>query len=129
MMAATVGLAGSARAQYKINEDDGIAASPRVRQFLNERKATRSAAARKEEPNTIVRAGYRAVWKDGIAASPRVRQMMNERQTVPNEPMNSSDLASAGYQATGPDGITASPKVREQLNQRRPTVIMVAPVK
>ena len=71
--AAVALIATSASAQYRAVGDDGIAASPKVRQMLDER--ARSAAV---SPSTRSVA-YRAVGDDGIAASPKLRQMMAER--------------------------------------------------
>lgn len=123
--AAISGLTYSASAQssvgYQATGDDGITASPKVRQFLNGRKivpSTHSAA--------VASVGHRATGDDGITASPKVRQMLNERRTVPSTP--STGVASVGYRATGDDGITASPKVRQQLDERG-SHVMVAPLK
>jgi pyruvate/2-oxoglutarate dehydrogenase complex dihydrolipoamide acyltransferase (E2) component len=128
-VAGTISLATNASAQYRAVGDDGIAASPKVRQQLNERKAARAASvtsANNAAP-TVASAGYRATRDDGITASPKVRQMLAEQKVaVTGTP--SAEVASAGYRATGPDGITASPKLRQQLDQRN-TTIMVAPVK
>jgi len=69
-----------AKAQYRAVGDDGIAASPKVRQMLNER--ARSAATH-QAASTVASAGYRTVGDDGITASPKVRQQLNERGTQP----------------------------------------------
>jgi hypothetical protein len=131
VIATTISLASQANAQYKINEHDGIAASPRLRQQLNEQKASATAAAiaSKNHPTTTVAsAGYRVTENDGIAASPKTRQVLNEQSRRSTAVQSSTAVASAGYKATGPDGITASPRLRQQLNER-PVTIMVAPVK
>ena len=73
--AAVALIATSASAQYRAVGDDGIAASPKVRQMLDER--ARSAAVSQTSATTSV--GYRAVGDDDIAASPRLRQMMAGR--------------------------------------------------
>src|SRR2546422_9470445 len=58
--------------------DDGIAASPRFRQILNERQT--EAACTCMEAASFADAGYKAVGDDGIAASPKMRAMLlNER--------------------------------------------------
>jgi len=121
VLTGTVALAHTASAQFKPTGDDGITASPRARQLLDEQKNRTTAAASGTTANT-------GAFANGIAASPRVHQMMNERRALTSAPAASTELASVGYRATGPDGITASPKVREQLNERS-TVFMVAPVK
>jgi hypothetical protein len=127
----TVGLANHASAQYQAVGDDGIAASPRVRQQLNERKAARPATATIAKPAspTVASVGYGASRDDGIAASPKVRQMLNERKAVVSASSAVSEVASAGYRATGADGITASPKLRQQLNERTSPQIIIAPLK
>ncbi len=124
VMAATIGLGGSAKAQA--SKDDGIAASPRMRQFLNERKAAAAAVASKKVTGAVF--GEQVVATKPIAASPRVQQKLDRGAASTSTPVLTTDRVSVGYRATGPDGITASPKMREQLNQRG-TVIMVAPVK
>lgn len=129
ILAGTIALASSASAQYRAIGDDGIAASPKVRQMLNERQAAKAAslASAKSTTPTVASAGYRATGDDGITASPKVRQMLAERKVVVTG-APSAEVASAGYRAVGADGIAASPKLRQQLDQRNAT-IMVAPVK
>ena len=107
---------GQSYAQYQAVGEDGIAASPKVRQFLNEKKAAATATSTTVSSTTSI--------DERIAASPKVRQMLDERRTVMSAPSGSV----AGYRATGDDGITASPKVRQQLNERG-SQFMVAPVK
>jgi hypothetical protein len=113
-----------ARAQFRAGEDDGIAASPKVRQMLNERKA--AAQARQSGSVTVASASYRAVGADGIAASPKVRQMLDQRKAGAGS-VETGGLY-AGYRATGADGVTASPKVRAQLDERG-SQFQIAPVK
>ena len=121
-IAATMSLANSASAQYKPTGDDGITASPKVRQMLNE-----SAAATRVAPVTsTVTVTYRNP-ADGVTASPKVRQMLAERKVVVSE-ASPSEVAVAGYQPTGADGVTASPKLREQLDERS-APITIAPLK
>jgi hypothetical protein len=122
-LAATVSLANNASAQYKPTGDDGITASPKVRQMLNER----AAAAHPAPSISVATVTTRTPGLDGVAASPKVRQMLAERKVaVSGTP--SAEVASAGYRATGADGIAASPKLRQQLNERGATY-MIAPVK
>jgi hypothetical protein len=117
---------------------DGIAASPRLRQFLNERShsaSTPSAAPAQVQVQEAAPAQTEAAapvetpaaGQSGIAASPRLRQILNERGTGAGTP--STSVASAGYRATGADGIAASPRLRQQLNERGTQPIMVAPLK
>jgi hypothetical protein len=99
--------------------DDGIAASPKVRAMLDERKARCCAA-----PAQVTT--YRTTTRQtDIAASPKVQQMRNERTPAPGMQVNTE---TAGYRPTGTDGITASPKVRQMLDERR-QVIEIAPLK
>src|SRR6266568_1847101 len=104
--------------------DDGVAASPRMRQILNERSAVPSPASARD-------AGYKVIGDDGIAASPKMRQMLSERPVAVGgtgggvEPMFSRD---AGYKAVGDDGIAASPKMRQILDGQKPR-FEIAPLK
>ena len=109
--------AGQIQAQYQAVGDDGIAASPKVRQMLNERKA-RATAPQEVTINRIVP-------QTTVAASPKVQQMLKERApgTVPEV-----GPETAGYRPTGSDGITASPKLRAMLDEREQTV-QIAPLK
>jgi len=123
--AAMFSVASQASAQYQAVGDDGIAASPRLRQMLNERKTAASTPS-----YAVASVGYQAVGDDGIAASPKLRQMLDERRAVASAPSTGSTaVVSTGYQATGADGITASPKLRQQLNERGAQTIMIAPLK
>lgn len=130
VMAVGIGLAANANGQYRTGEDDGIAASPRVRQMLTEQKAKATPAPQQPVKIDVSTPGKRAGGEVEIAASPRVRQLQNERRTAAGVPVVSEELVSAGYRSTGSDGITASPKLREALNERgRSTVTVIAPVR
>ncbi len=121
-IAATVSLANTASAQFKPTGDDGITASPKVRQMFNER-----AAATRVAPSTpSVTVTYRNP-ADGVTASPKVRQMLAERKIVVSG-APSTEVAAAVYRPTAADGVTASPKLRQQLDERN-TQIMIAPLK
>src|SRR5712671_396352 len=89
--------------------DDGIAASPKVRAMLDERKARCCAA------QTQVTTYRTTTRQTEIAASPKVQQMRSERIGAPVV----VSTETAGYRPTGDDGITASPKVRAMLDERR----------
>ena len=67
-------LATQAQAQYRAVGEDGIAASPKVRQMLNDAK--RSSGS---DSSRVV--AYQAVGEDGISASPKFRQMLREGGT------------------------------------------------
>lgn len=122
-IAATLSLANSASAQYKPTGDDGITASPKIRQLLNERAAATLAAAVSTPSMTVT---YRNP-AEGVTASPKVYQMLAERKVVLSE-APATEVAASGYRPTGTDGITASPKLREQLNERG-TQVIIAPLK
>jgi hypothetical protein len=124
-LAASFSLAGNASAQYKATGDDGITASPRARQIINERKAAATAYTATPAPATAS-ATYRPIAANGIVASPKQLQQLNERRVLLGAP--STEVASVGYRATGADGITASPKFRQQLNESAPT-FTIAPIK
>jgi len=61
---------------YRGVSGDRIAASPKIRQMLDEQD--RNAVVIPPSP-AVASAGYRATADDGIAASPRLRQQLNER--------------------------------------------------
>ena len=113
--------AGQIQAQYQAVGDDGIAASPKVRQVLNERKARASAPV--GAPEVTIN---QAAPQDNIAASPKVQQLRKEQMARVATP--GPAVEAAGYRATGADGITASPKVRAVLDERRQAV-EIAPLK
>ena len=122
-LAISFGAVSNVRAQYQAVGADGIAASPKLRQQLDERKRVESASS-----TTVASVGYQATGEDGITASPKLRQMLNEQKSVAGAP--SGAVASAGYQPTGLDGITASPKLRQQLDERnKPWEFLVAPAR
>ncbi len=122
--AATLGLVTSACAQFKPTGADGITASPRVRQMLNEREA--SARVSGMIPSAVV-AVEPSGAPEGLGASPRVRQMLAKPKTTTST-ASVAEVTSAGYHPTGPDGITASPRLRQQLIERR-APFMIAPLK
>jgi len=110
--AATLTLASSALA------DDGVAASPKVRQTLTD-LSLRAAPA---QASTAV-AG--ACCENVIVASPKVAQTQPSGSkccaTSPKDTMASTTAKSN-------DGIFSSPKVRAQLNER-PQQFQIAPIK
>ena len=59
---------------YQAVGEDGIAASPKLRQMLNGRKTSSGS-----DSSRVV--SYQAVGEDGIAASPKLRQMLREGGT------------------------------------------------
>ena len=121
-LAATVSLAANASAQLKPAADDGIAASPKVRQMLDER-----AAAAQATLSAPVRVAYHTPETQDVTASPKVLQSLAERKgVVSTTPV--VEMATTGYRPTGADGITASPKLRAQLDERGPAII-IAPLK
>ena len=95
-------------AQYQPVGDDGIAASPKMRQFLEEQRA-RSQMGAAETP-VFVGQGQSG---DVIARAPQFQ----ENLTSPSL-LLSGTAGDVSYKPTGDDGITASPKARQQLNER-----------
>jgi len=93
--------------------DDGITASPKVRQMMDSLKTapTSDTATAPAKPDQTV------------AASPKVLAQRSSQPATAG-----TEAVSVGYQATGGDGITASPKVRQVLNERGAT-FQIAPVK
>src|SRR5258708_35193499 len=88
--------------------DDGIAASPKTRQALNDRQvvATTTTSAPAMSCCAVCIPGANAT------ASPKVRQMFADQAK--------SCIASSGGTTVSQvaDGVAASPKVRAQLNER-----------
>ena len=71
--------ASQSNAQYRAVGDDGIAASPKYRQLLNE-SGKRMV---KGSPSTAVASvGYRATGRDGLTASPKLRQIIDDSRGV-----------------------------------------------
>ena len=105
------------KAQSQPVGDDGLAASPKVRQMLNERYVKAAAV----QGVTI----SRIVPQTTAAASPKAQQMLDERA-----PASVVQVApqTAGYRQTGSEGIAASPKVRATLDEHQQTV-EIAPLK
>src|SRR5216684_6536639 len=96
-VAATLSLASQASAQYRAVGDDGIAASPKLRQQIDERTKFASTPS-----VTIASTGYRAAGENGITVSPKLRGQLDERRVVASGP--STAVAAVGYNATGKDG-------------------------
>src|SRR5882762_2308486 len=111
--------AGQARAGSSLCCDDGIAASPKVRAMLDERKAR---CCMVSQQVTI----HQTAPRNYVAASPKVQQMKDGQKTLAVAPRVAPETA--GYRTTGDDGITASPKVRAMLDERKQTV-EIAPLK
>ena len=104
---------------YQATGDDGITASPKWRQFLNEQKVKADAARSSQTTSTLI-VGYQSTGEDGVTAPPKWRKFLNEQETkVKTTPPSQADTAEdIPYEATGNDGITASPKYRETLNEQ-----------
>ncbi len=123
-----LGSPSSSHAQYRPTGDDGITASPKARQFLDERKRAGSAYSTAAQVAADHSVGYRAVNGDGVAASPKMRESLNRRAAAAAE---SPQVAAkgVGYRPTGDDGVTASPRMREALNASGEATFQIAPVK
>jgi hypothetical protein len=121
-IAAIFSLANNANAQLKPATDDGIAASPKVRQMLEER----ATAALPTVSVAIPTVSYKTEL-EGVTASPKAREMLGERRVVVSG-TPSLEVTTSSYRPTGADGVTASPKLREQLDERSAPII-IAPLK
>jgi hypothetical protein len=125
IMAAVAGLLLASASQASAGGpaccNDGIAASPKVRAMLNERKASCDACCAATKEVTVTRT---TVTTDNVAASPKVRQMRADQARV----APASDSQIVGYRAVGNDGIAASPKVRSMLDAQG-HVVEIAPLK
>ena|SRR5438105_3355769 len=103
--------------------DNSIAASPKMRQMLDEQCADCASCAWRD-------AGYIAVGDDGIVASPKMRQILDERQPVFGGTGTALDVSTgASYQVVGDDGVAASPKMRQLLDEQKLSPEEVAPLK
>jgi len=100
--------------------DDGIAASPKYRQQLNERSATTATA------NNLVVAAPCCRDESKVVASPKGAQQLAESGTAMKCATTKVDTASTTAPAN--DGIAASPKHRAQLDESG-TPIQIAPVR
>lgn len=76
-VAAVLGVGGSALAQSQLAGGDGIAASPKVRAQLNDRRATTAVVAPVKTP--VVAEKKASSANTNIAASPKVKSQLNER--------------------------------------------------
>jgi hypothetical protein len=101
-----------ANAQYKATGDDGITASPRLRQRLNEQGMVSPSVAASTD-----NVAYVPATPGRIAASPRARAQMDERNLVA---VTVSPVATVATRKTRSpvDGIAASPKLLEQMRDR-----------
>jgi hypothetical protein len=98
--------------------DDNIAASPKVRAMIDERKAACCAApSHVSTTQTITR-------QTDVTASPKLQQMRAGQAAT----LVVQASETAGYRTIGSDGIAASPKVRSVLDERKQTV-EIAPLK
>jgi hypothetical protein len=120
-VAALLASTSQSNAQYR--GDDGITASPKLRQFLNEsgKRMVKGTPA-----TAVVSVSYRATGRDGITASPKLRQFIDDSRGVAST--GPTVVAKVGYRPTGDDGITASPKLRQFLNERN-GAYQIAPLK
>lgn len=105
---------------YKPTGDDGITASPRLRQMLNARAAENRAVA--AAPVTSVKPASSDL---GITASPRLQEQLAGHKAA-SSTVAASEVASTT--ATPNDGIAASPRLREQMRGHEP-VVQIAPIK
>jgi hypothetical protein len=93
---------------YKTTDDDGIAASPRLRQMMDDRYAMQMAMGG-SETMVITETGGRVSARHGTYVAQN-----EQRIATPN-----SELQSIGfYKTTGDDGIAASPRLRQMMNDR-----------
>ena len=112
------------QAQFQPVGDDGIAASPKFREFLDQRAGSMNTPS--EPPALVVR---QSVPSDELVPSPKQREILEEQ--VVTVPLPPSGNYGAGYTPTGSDGITASPKLRQMLDDKAQQTerIEIAPLK
>jgi hypothetical protein len=93
---------------YKTTGDDGIAASPRLRQMMDDRCALHTAMGGSE---TIVGEGTGA----RVSTTQGTYFAQNDQRTgMPNYQLQSMGF----HKTTGDDGIAASPRLRQMMNDR-----------
>jgi hypothetical protein len=111
--------AAQATAQHQPGGQDGVAASPKLRQALEEHRAV----APSQNIHALASAPAARQYK--IAASPRLQQQLTE-----NKPRSGAvaGIEVASTTTRVDDGIAASPKVREQLRSTQPS-FQIAPRK
>src|SRR5438105_9895185 len=83
-----IGSAGQVDAQSQAVGDDGIAASPKLRQMLNERQARTAAPVLPAEVTT-----YQGGTSEDLAASPKVQHMRSEEKAVGAPPSSTANVA------------------------------------
>ena len=118
-IASTLTLASQASAQYQGVSGDGIAASPKVREQMDQSKKTATLHSGQS--------AWSGFLQNAFTASPKLREQLEQRAVARSEP--STAVVSTGYNATGADGITASPKGRQQLDEQSSQQVMIAPLK
>ncbi len=121
VLAAGFTLVNPVNAQYQARGNDGIYASPKLRQILEQQRKVAVPTS-----GQGAQVSYQARGEDGIAASPGVRRILSEQKTRPGSA--SDDQKSVSYSAQGKDGIYASPGVRKVLNERG-AQFQIAPLK
>jgi hypothetical protein len=102
---------------YKTTGDDGIAASPRLRQQMGDRHAMQTAMGGSE---IAVSAGT-----SGKVTSTQGTYVVQNEQRVATPTYQSQSIGT--YKTTGDDGIAASPRLRQMMNDRtvRPEVAVM----
>ena len=116
--AASLTLVSSAFAQYATVGDDGVAASPKLRQALKDSSV-------RVAPAHASAAVVGTCCENNIVASPKVRQTLSAEAKCCAAPSKDNLVSTT---AKPNDGIFASPKVRAQLNER-PQQFQIAPIK
>jgi hypothetical protein len=113
----TAGLAFTASA---LADGPAIAASPRVRQMLDDRAAQTLVAV----GSTRAVSAKECCASENLAASPKVQQMLSAQPKC----CAVSATSDPSTVSRPDDGIAASPKLRQQLNERS-TEFQIAPIK
>ena len=117
----TAGFIAQAEAQYPANDNDGITASPKVRQMLAERKgATVNTSPAKAAVTT------RASSAPAIAASPKVSQLLAEQKA--NQAGLKTTVSSVQSQPAQ-TRLAASPHVQKEISERTSPPVQIAPLK
>jgi hypothetical protein len=101
-----------AHAQYRPTGEDGITASPRLRQMLSERPAFSRSGSASSDPVLVS-----GSTRDGIVASSRISPQLTQRKGNITLPPSTASTVASTTKAPN-DGIAASPKLRQQMREQ-----------
>jgi hypothetical protein len=101
-----------AHAQYRPTGEDGITASPRLRQMLSERPALDRYGSTSSDPVLVS-----GSTRDGIVAPSKSNPQLTQRKGNITLPTSTASALASTTKAPN-DGIAASPKLRQQMREQ-----------